>query len=516
MLKKLMTITLPVLMIALLGLSNVNSGKSVNRVNAEDTQESILNAVKEKVSMTFEQDALGKTTHKDYNNSNYRRQTKTPASGYNVFTFVGEADWVNTEVITDSKAGSGAYKRITNESIKGLVLRANTDHSWLDNYTGTDFTINFFVKNQGGANYYEGLYSFRHGSAGYNIDVGVAGFWCNSINTSDVSDNTYRKYSNASTGTWAGRTSYNNFDNGSFRTSAGGATADNMLADKWYMITYTFSATDGLTIYRDGVKKINLTNDCMLVGNNGDPDPWTVDNLRSKLLEILMTKNTRVMFFRGQSSQRTVGVCTDELTIFRGALTEDEIKTWMDSYVTLSYVDSGSTLKTYTDVAKNLVPTYTPTKEDHTFYKWATDEKLLTQMSQELQYADYSVYADWKDTSGVSDGAKLLAQDIVSLNTCTEYAQYATYEEKISLLDATDMAYVNNYEFTDSTGTYTIREKLDYMAAYSNHVDPLASTRLLSIDGSNGAFILFVTGSILVFLFAGIYFFSKRKQRKTK
>ena len=502
MLKKLTTITLPILAIALLSLSNANSGKTANRVNAEDAQESTLNAVKEKVSMTFEQDALGGTTHKDYNNSNYRRQTKTPESGYNVFTTVGETDWNNTEVVTDSKAGSGAYKRITNTALKGLVLRANSDHSWLDNYSGTDFTINFFVKNQGGASYFEGLYSFRHGSTEYNIDVGVAGFWCNSINSSDQSDNTWRKYINSSTSAWAGRTSYNNFDNGSFRTSAGGSTADNMLADRWYMITYTFSATDGLTIYRDGVKKINLTNGCKLAGNSGDPNPWTVDDLRSKLLEILKTKNTRVMFFRGQSGQRTVGVCTDELTIFRSSLTEEEINIWKDSYVTLSYKDGSETIKTYTDVAKNLIPVYTPEKDNYTFYKWATDEKLLTQMSQEIQYSDYNVYADWKDENNVSNGAKILAEDIVNLDTCTKYDEVNDWNDKIDLLDSDDTSYVENHEFEGADKKiYTIREKLDYMESLSNKND--ISSLLFVIPSQEGSiYVCAVIVTIVTLLFA--------------
>ena len=477
---------------------------------ADVDNEEALNAVKAKVAETFDQEILGATTHQDYNNENHRRQTKSPASGHNIFVFNNEYE--NTEIETSPKAGAGAYRRIATNANKGLVIRANSDRTWLDGYDGTDFTLNFFVKDYSGSHYYEGLYSFRHGTPGWNIDVGPAGFWCNPISTSDVSDDTYRKFSNASTSSWTGRTMYNNFDNGTFRTSGG--NADNMEAGRWYMITQTFSATDGVTFYRDGVKKMNYTPSTALAGNNGDPEPWTMDILRTKLLEVLKTKNTRIMFFRGRSSQRTIGVCTDELTIFRGALTEEEINIWMNSYTTVSYKDGDSTLKTYTDVARNLIPTYTPTKDNYTFYKWATDQKLLTQMSQEMQLADHSVYADWKDGNNVSDGAKILAQDIVDLDTCTQYDEAEDWNDKIDMLDSDDTDYVENFEFNDGKDDYTVRQKLDYMSQYAAAQKNMGSPYLKVTDTSNDfGIIIVVTSLVLVVSVSCLTLFLRRRQK---
>ena len=489
--KKKLVAGLSALMVGMMACGAMMIHQPAANVNASIVDEEALNAVKNKITETFDQEAIAKTTHQDYNNSNHRRQTKSTAGGQNVFTV--DTNYSNMEMDDAPKAGAGAFKRKTTNSNLGLYYRANTDRSWLDGYDGNDFTLNFFVKDYAGTHYYEGLYSFRHPTLGWNIDVGPAGFWCNSINSNDVSDDTYRKYSNASTSSWSGRSTYNSFDNGSFRTS--GTTSDKMESGRWYMITQTFSATNGLTIYRDGVKKVHYTTASKLVTNNGDPEPWTMGDVISHLFQILTTKNSRLSFFRGRSSQRTIGVCTDELTIFKGALTEDEINIWKDAYTTISYKDEESTLKTYTDVARNLIPTYTPTKEDHTFYKWATDEKLLSQMSQEMQLADYSVYADWKDNNNVSDGAKILAQDIVALDTCSQYGEAEDWNDKIDMLDNDDTNYVENYVFNDGQNDYTIRQKLDYMSQYSaaqnsygsfyfgfsNAQDGFASTAVIAI-----------------------------------
>ena len=93
-------------------------------------------------------------------------------------------------------------------------------------------------------------------------------------------------------------------------------------------------------------------------------------------------------------------------------------------------------------------------------------------MSQEIQYSDYNVYADWKDENNVSDGAKILAEDIVDLDTCTKYDEADDWNDKIDLLDSDDTSYVENYEFEGADKKiYTIREKLDYMGSLSNKND---------------------------------------------
>ena len=148
---------------------------------------------------------------------------------------------------------------------------------------------------------------------------------------------------------------------------------------------------------------------------------------------------------------------------------------------------------------------------------WYTDEAMTvlyvegtvhgTASTNSGNACNFSLYA----STGHSAVYNQLIQDIVNADTCTEYADYEGYNDRINDLSEEEQLSILNVTFVDGNGNEcTIGNKLQYMSTLANlENQPLNLGNVLRVENSVlSIFIMFLVGLLSI---VGYYFVSKKK-----
>lgn len=198
------------------------------------------------------------------------------------------------------------------------------------------------------------------------------------------------------------RTMYNGGSTGSYYND--GST--------WDLHTYTMHPTNGLTMYKNGVKLANYLPTASTY-TSGKPGVVRINaqGLLDISLNILKTTRANFHVHRGYyttgafPSASTAGIALDEFNIFKDALTDTEVELLYNSYKGVKYYDGATVLKTYSDLVGTNVPAYSPAKANYAFYRWASDAELQNPSTlTAIPSTDTNLYADWKNAANVTNG----------------------------------------------------------------------------------------------------------------
>lgn len=318
-----------------------------------------------------------------------------------------------------SRQGDSHVVTNTAEFLKGpaYYVDGNKSFSYIDE-TVSSLTFSYWVKGSATADQFgttpdtqfgqrEGAFSIRNYNADDNIlrsvDFCYGSVMSYEVNSSNKTTDKSNQWITIGMTREAGNmTLYN------------GGTSTSFYNDgtSWDLHTYTMDPTNGLTMYKNGVKLVNYlpAATTYTTGLSG-VTRISAQGLLDICLSILSSTRANFHVHRGYKgtgtyvSASTAGIALDEFNIFKGALSDVEVELLYNSYKGVKYYDGATALKTYSDLVGTNVPAYSPAKANFAFYRWASDAELQTPATvTTIPSADTSLYADWKNAANVTNG----------------------------------------------------------------------------------------------------------------